>query len=432
MRQSNLLIPTLREAPADAEAASHALLLRGGYIRPLAAGIYIFLPLGLRVLRSIERIIREELDRIGAQELLMPALQPAELWQASGRYSAYGPELIRLQDRHGRPFVLGPTHEEVITALAGQEIRSYRQLPITLYQIQTKYRDERRPRFGLLRGREFVMKDAYSFGTSWEEASRSYQGMHAAYNRIFKRCGLRFRAVEADPGTIGGEGGSHEFIALAEIGEDTIASCGSCGYAANLEKHVGDYLSARAGDSCPQCEEGVLSLHRGIEVGHVFKLGTKYSQAVGASYLDDQGQEQPMIMGCYSIGVSRLLAAIVEQHHEAQGIRWPGGIAPFQVHLIPVSVQDEQQMRLAGELYEQLRSMGIETLLDDRDERPGVKFKDADLIGVPIRIVVGKEAGSGRVEYTDPAHPDKQTTTAAEAASLASVFLASLISGDIL
>ncbi|WP_020617282.1 proline--tRNA ligase [Paenibacillus daejeonensis] len=558
MRQSQALIPTLREAPAEAEAVSHQLLLRGGYIRQLASGVYSYLPLGLKVLQHIERIVREELEAAEAQELLMPALQPAELWQASGRYAVYGPELIRLQDRHDRSFALGPTHEEVITTLIQQEIHSYRQLPLTLYQIQTKFRDERRPRFGLLRGREFVMKDAYSFAATWEEADQAYLEMFAAYERILRRCGLAFRAVQADSGAMGGEGGTHEFMALADIGEDTIAVCTSCDYAANLEKaearapvvsvsneaplsepemlytpgvrtiaelktalgveaqaifktllyiaddqpvavvvrgdhevnetkvksalgaqslelatpeqaaelgtqlgfagpvglevpiladtavwearegiaganvpdshvahvvpgrdfaaeQVGDFRNVQAGEACPHCEAGQLQLHRGIEVGHVFKLGTKYSEALNARYLDRQGREQPVIMGCYGIGISRLLATITEQYHDEQGIRWPGEIAPFQVHVIPVSVKDGEQLRLARELYAELRSKGFEVLLDDRDERPGVKFKDADLIGSPVRIIVGKAAGEGAVEYSDRRSPGKQLVQAAEA-----------------
>ncbi len=405
MRQRTFLAPTLREASSDAEAASHQLLLRAGYIRQLAAGVYTYLPLGLRVLRKLERIVREEMERAGAQELLMPAMQPAELWQASGRYDVYGPELIRLHDRHGREFALGPTHEEVITTIAKQEINSYRKLPLTLFQIQTKFRDERRPRFGLLRGREFLMKDAYSFDTDWEGLDLAYRTMYGAYERIFSRAGLNFRAVEADSGAIGGDGETHEFMALAEIGEDTIVSCTHCSYAANLEiaeqplDNGGG--ASLVGEPCPRCAEGCLQYSKGIELGHVFKLGTKYSKALQAVFLDSAGVEQPMVMGCYGIGVSRMLSAAAEQRHDAAGLNWPLAIAPFHVHLIPISMQDEAMAAIAEALYHRLTSAGVQVLLDDREERPGVKFKDADLIGIPVRIVVGKTAGEGKIEYKE-------------------------------
>ncbi|AWB43219.1 proline--tRNA ligase [Paenibacillus sp. CAA11] len=544
MRQDKLLIPTLREAPADAEALSHKLLLRGGYIRQLAAGVYTYLPLGWRVLKKVSEIVREEMDRAGAQELLMPAMQPAELWRESGRYDVYGPELIRLKDRHDREFALGPTHEEVITTVVRNDVYSYRKLPMTLYQIQTKYRDERRPRFGLLRGREFMMKDAYSFDTDWEGLDKNYWNMYHAYERIFTRCGLNFRAVEADAGSIGGEGGTHEFMALAEIGEDTIVSSVNGDYAANLEKAVAgprvrkdtgfdpgtapaveelhtpgastiqqltdslgiqadqlvktmlyvvdgktiavlvrgdhevnevklknllgaenvrlaeyaeaaaagavtgfagpvglnipiivdedvavpaawivgankadyhlknvvlgrDFSAERTGDVRNVTEDdvcpvtgGPLQFHRGIEVGHVFKLGTKYSEKLGAKFLDPSGKEQPMIMGCYGIGVSRILSAVTEQRgDEAGGMVWPAEITPYQVHLILISVKDTAQVELAEAIYTRLQEAGVEVLFDDRDERAGVKFKDADLIGVPLRVTVGKQAGEGLVEF---------------------------------
>ncbi len=405
MRQRTFMAPTLREASSDAEAASHQLLLRAGYIRQLAAGVYTYLPLGLRVLRKLERIVREEMERAGAQELLMPAMQPAELWQASGRYEVYGPELIRLHDRHGREFALGPTHEEVITSLVKQEINSYRKLPFTLFQIQTKFRDERRPRFGLLRGREFLMKDAYSFDADWEGLDRTYRTMYEAYERIMSRAGMNFRAVEADSGSIGGDGETHEFMALADIGEDTIVSCTHCRYAANLEiaeqtlVHSGS--GTLEGESCPRCAEGRLQYSKGIELGHVFKLGTKYSKALQAAFLDSSGVEQPIVMGCYGIGVSRMLSAAAEQHHDDAGLRWPPAIAPFHVHLIPISMQDEAMAATAEALYQRLTAAGIQVLLDDREERPGVKFKDADLIGIPVRIVVGKTACDGMVEYKE-------------------------------
>ncbi len=544
MKQTDLLIPTLREVPADAEMISHRLMLRAGLIRMLVSGVYTFLPLGLRVLHKVERIVREEMDRAGAQEILLPALQPSELWEKSGRWETYGPELIRLEDRHGRKMVLGPTHEEVITALMAAEVNSYRRLPQILYQIQTKFRDERRPRSGLLRGREFIMKDAYSFDVDEAGLARSYQAMYEAYSQIFARMGLEFRAVEADAGSIGGTG-THEFIVISEAGEDTIVSCKNCQYAANIEKaevpvtsdnaeqtlaaraqvaalekvhtpnmktieevsqflsvspsqliktllyqagdqivavlvrgdhelnevklkaHLGvdkleladegtvrrltasevgfagpvgltvdiyadlavaemteavvganqtdaHYLHAvperdfqvqayldlrmiQEGDVCPRCG-GEILFSRGIEVGHIFQLGSRYSEKLGAFYLDENGQRKPMMMGCYGIGVSRLIPAIIEQSHDERGIIWPASIAPFQLHLVPVNLQDEAQRRLTEELYQWLQERGIEVLLDDRPERVGVKLNDADLIGIPWRILIGKKAAEGRVE----------------------------------
>ncbi|WHX46948.1 proline--tRNA ligase [Paenibacillus woosongensis] len=567
MKQSKLLLNTLRESPGEAEAASHQLLIRAGFIRQLASGIYTYLPLGRRVLRKIEQIVREEMDAADAQELLMPAMQPAELWKESGRYSLYGPELIRLQDRHDREFALGPTHEEVITTLVRSEINTYRKLPVILYQIQTKFRDERRPRFGLLRGREFLMKDAYSFDMDWEGLDRAYWSMFHAYERIFQRCGLNFRAVEADAGAIGGVGETHEFMALADIGEDTVVTCSFCDYAANLEQaesdrvtfgsnkslssdelkqetgleaekfytpnirtieelienlhidpaeilktvvfladdravavvvsgsdeinevkvknylkaaslsiadpdavmkltgvttgfigpkdlsvpvlvdqsvvhmtkaiaganekdyhfrnvnvrrdiplnYVGDFRNVKEGEHCPRCKEGTFKFYRGIEVGHVFKLGTKYSEHLGAAFLDAQGESKQMIMGCYGIGVSRLLSAVIEQHHDEDGMIWPISIAPMQVHIIPVSAKDEVQMGTAWQVYDRLMEHGAEVLLDDRDERPGVKFKDADLIGLPIRIVVGKGAADGLVEFMERSQREKELITLEEA-----------------
>lgn len=557
MKQSKLLLSTLRESPSDAEVISHQLMLRAGYIRQLAAGIYAYLPLGKRVLQRIENIIREEMDRSDAQELLMPAIQPIELWKESGRNEVYGPELMRISDRHEREFALGPTHEEVITSLVRNEINSYRKLPVTLYQIQTKFRDERRPRFGLLRSREFLMKDAYSFDTDWEGLDHSYRSMYDAYHRIFTRVGLNYRAVEADAGAIGGEGGTHEFMALADIGEDTIAACRSCEYAANLEKaetnqgtftslentnqpleelekiytpdtrtieelvqllqvesrqilktilyivddtpiavvvrgdhevneikvkqylnadtimlaeteqvqrsmnseigyigpiglnisilvdsntlsitdgiaganvanyhychvnvsrdltltHVGDFRNVVEGDSCPRCEHGKLQLHRGIEIGHVFKLGTRYSEKLSATFLDQSGKATPMIMGCYGIGVSRILSAVVEQHHDEHGIIWPIALAPYHVHIIAISIKDDIQMQLVQHLTTQLERIGIDVLIDDRDERPGVKFKDSDLIGIPYRIVVGKDAVNGNVEWVERKGNTKELLT---------------------
>ncbi|MBB5323637.1 prolyl-tRNA synthetase [Anoxybacillus tepidamans] len=540
MKQSQSFIPTLREVPADAEVKSHQLLLRAGFIRQSASGVYTFLPLGLRVLQKVEAIIREEMNRAGAIELLMPALQQAELWQESGRWYSYGPELMRLKDRHDRDFALGPTHEEVITALVRDEVKTYKKLPLTLYQIQTKFRDEKRPRFGLLRGREFIMKDAYSFHTSKESLDEVYNKMYEAYSNIFRRCGLNFRAVIADSGAIGGKD-THEFMVLSEIGEDTIAYSDSSDYAANIEmapvvttykksdeplrplekvytpeqktieevasflqvapekciksllfkvddryvlvlvrgdheandvkvKNVLDasivelaspeetkevmncpvgslgpigvtesvtviadyavqaivngvcganeegyhYIGVNAdrdftvsqyadlrfiqeGDPSPD-GNGTIRFARGIEVGHVFKLGTRYSEAMNATYLDENGRMQTMIMGCYGIGVSRLLAAIAEQFGDENGLVWPATVAPFHVHLISINSKNDEQRELADEWYEKLRQAGLEVLYDDRPERPGVKFADSDLIGIPVRVTVGKRAGEGIVE----------------------------------
>ena len=541
MRYSEMFLPTVREAPADAETVSHQLMIRAGMIRKLTSGIYSYLPFGLRAVRKVEEIVREEMNRAGAQEVSMPVVQPAELWQESGRWEYYGKELLRFKDRHDRDYCLAPTHEEVITDLVRYEIKTYRQLPKNLYQIQTKFRDEIRPRFGVMRCREFVMKDAYSFDADEEGAEISYRKMFEAYQRIFERCGLRFRAVEADSGNIGGSF-SHEFMVMADSGEDGLVFCDSCNYAANLEKSeaarpeeqkpdeasflaleevhtpdvrtieevssflkvtpdriiktlifnadgmpvavlirgdeevneikVKNYLGCAAlelgddamiqgmtgaprgfagavgikgkviadysvmnminfvmgankedyhlinvnagrdftvnafadlrivseGASCPRCENS-LSLARGIEVGHVFKLGTKYSKALKAVYLDNKGQEQTMIMGCYGIGIGRTVAAAIEQNHDEQGIIWPMPIAPFQVIVTPVNVKDEALATAAEKLYAALQEKGIEVLLDDRDERAGVKFADADLIGIPLRVTIGpKKLAEGNVE----------------------------------
>jgi prolyl-tRNA synthetase len=521
MRFSRLLIPTLKENPAEAEAVSHRLLLRAGMIRKLASGIYNYLPLGLRVLRKVENIVRQEMNRAGAQEVLLPAVQPAELWQESGRWQVYGKELLRFQDRHTREFCFGPTHEEVITDLVRREVHSYRQLPLNLYQIQVKFRDEIRPRFGLIRGREFIMKDAYSFDADEAGAEATYGAMYEAYSRIFSRCGLNFKTVEADSGPIGGSF-SHEFMVLADTGEDLLASCTACAYAANLEKAEvvplapaleavatpevrtveevaasfkvtpqdvktliyeteqgpvavlirGDHevnevkvrnllgvteltlagpgrvealtgaevgfsgpvgldlpiyadqaVAARGGfvtganrtgyhlvnvkpgrdfvitqvadlrtvtpqDPCPRCG-AEMTILRGIEVGHIFKLGLKYSEALKATFLDAEGQGTYLFMGCYGIGVSRIVATAIEQGHDQDGIIWPMALAPFQVGLIPISLTDEATWQTARRLHDELEAAGIEVLLDDRDERPGVKFKDFDLIGAPVRIVIG-------------------------------------------
>ena len=531
MRYSQLLLPTLKESPAEAEVVSHQLLLRAGYIRKLTSGVYSYLPLALRAIRNVERIVREEMNRAGAQELLLPMVQPGDLWKESGRWEKYGPELLRFTDRHDRESCLGPTHEEVITDLVRMNVHSYRNLPLNLFQIQTKFRDEIRPRFGLMRGREFIMKDGYSFDADEQGAELTYKKMYDAYHRIFQRCGLAFRAVEADTGTIGGSF-SHEFMVLSDTGEDTIVICSSCSYAANMEKatckapesktvvaeplpltkvetpgkrkveavteflgidarhlvktmvymadgkpvavlvrgdrevqpvklknligaidveladdqqvfdHTGvpsgylgpvgckipmvadlevfamhnfaiganeknfHYINANVGrdftvekkadlrmiteeDFCPHCG-AALQLTRGIEVGHIFKLGTAYSKALNATYLSSQGQEKHFVMGCYGIGVSRTVAAAIEQNHDQDGIIFPMPMAPFQVVLLNLALKDERAVEASDSLYVALQQRGIDVLYDDRDERPGSKFKDADLIGIPLRVMIGK------------------------------------------
>ncbi len=536
MRYSQMLLPTRKETPAEAEVISHRLMFRAGLIRKVAAGIYTYLPLGLRTIRKVEAIVREEMNAAGAQEVLMPMVQPADLWVESGRWEFYGKELLRLKDRNNRDYCLGPTHEEVITDLVRREIRSYRDLPLNLYQIQGKFRDEVRPRFGVMRAREFIMKDAYSFDRDDASAEVSYQAMYKAYTRIFERCGLRFKAVEADSGSIGGSH-SHEFMVLAETGEDVILSCNRCTYAANTEKavsllpetgephkggavvptmekvytpgkkrvrdvadflkveekrliktllfetdqgfvaglirgdlelnpiklknllgvnfivmasdeevkrltkadvgfagpiglpipviadpsvmslhdavcganetdyhlihvkperdfevsQVADIRQARAGEICSRCGKGTLESFRGIEVGHVFKLGTKYSEAMGATFLDETGKERFIIMGCYGIGIERTVAAAIEQSHDEDGIVFHESIAPFSIEIVPVQMKDERVVGFSNKLYGALTQKGLEVLLDDREVRPGVKFKDADLIGIPLRAVVGRK-----------------------------------------
>lgn len=540
MRYSELFISTLKEDPAEAELISHKLMVRSGMIRKLATGIYSYLPVGLKVIKKVENIIREEMNAGGAQEVLLPVLSPAQLWQESGRWALYGEELMRLKDRHQRDFCLGPTHEEVITDLVRQQVRSYRQLPVNLYQIQTKFRDEIRPRFGLMRGREFIMKDGYSFDRDEKGVEVTYQKMYQAYSRIFQRCGLRFKAVEADTGTIGGNF-SHEFMVLASSGEEEVVSCRQCSYAVNADKaecrppqteppafpyareeahtpglksvsevavflnkpvtailktliiqadnetvlvllrgdhelhpeklrkhlncheialadeetvrrvtkapvgfaspvgidihkviadltvetmgnfvcganvedyhltdvnwgrdfHIDQFVDIRrvsTQDTCPLCGSG-LEINRGIEVGHIFKLGTKYSKMLNATYLDESGQSQIIVMGCYGIGVGRTVAAAIEQNHDQNGIIWPQAIAPYQVLLLPLDVQDKNVLTLVENLYTDLKAAGVEVLLDDREERPGAKFKDADLLGIPLRVNIGaRDLAKNQVE----------------------------------
>ena len=540
MKMSKLFVQTLREFPSDAEVISHKMLVRAGFIRKLTSGVYNYLPLMWRVLKKVENIVREEMDSAGAQELLMPFVQPKELWEESGRWGAYGAELMRLKDRHGRDMCLGPTHEEIITSIARDGLKSYKQLPVNLYQIQSKFRDERRPRFGLLRGREFIMKDAYSFDTTQEGLEKEYQNMWNAYTKIFKRCGLDTKAVQSDSGAIGGSV-SHEFMVITDTdaGENDVFYC-DCDYAANSNhavsklpeaKIVGDYNKAEivdtpnthsieelceflnipaslivktlvyivdkkpvlalirgdkqieetkllnavggvdiriavaaeieellnvekgfigpkegltivadetvkdmknfviginqidkhgvgynwgsevklpeivadirlveAGELCPECGKP-LKVTRGIEVGNIFQLGTKYSKPMNAVYLDQNGKAQPYVMGCYGIGISRTAAAAVEAHYDEKGIKWPLAIAPYHAIVIPVSTKDETQMKVAEDIYKTLLKHGVEAVIDDRDERPGVKFKDADLIGFPYRITVGKSIADGLVEF---------------------------------
>ena len=541
MHSSKLFIPTLKESPADAEVISHKLMVRAGMIRQLASGIYSILPLGLRVLRKVEQIIREEMNQIDGQEVFLPSIQPAELWVESKRWDFYGKELLRIKDRHGREFCYGPTHEEVITDIVRKEIKSYRQLPILLYQIQTKFRDEVRPRFGIMRGREFMMKDAYSFHADEKDTQHTYHQVAKAYSNIFERCGLKFKQVQADSGTIGGSF-SHEFAVLADSGEDEIGFCVSCDYASNLEmaeskppsplappsilqdlkevetpgkksvkevaeflnlpaqqivktillenenglitglvrgdheinlvkmknligcewlqpaeeetfaKHpelhrgyigpvgldlpvyadheisalhdfvtgankpsahftgvqvqrdlkvekFGDLRTIRANDSCPRCENGKYQVKRGIEVGHIFILGTKYSSAMKAVFTDHNGKEDTMVMGCYGIGVGRTAAAAIEQNNDERGIVWPRNLAPFQVIIIPVNYSKDDLKDACDTLYARLQEAGIETLLDDRSDRLGVKLKDADLMGIPMQIIIGpKNLSAGQVE----------------------------------
>lgn len=540
MRVSKMFAPTLREVPAEAEVVSHQLLLRAGFMRKSTNGMYSYLPLAWRVLKKIENIVREEMDAAGAQEIMMPIMQPAEIWQESGRWGAYGAEMIRLKDRHNREYCLGPTHEEMVTTLIKGDVRSYRQLPMNVYQIQDKFRDERRPRFGLMRSRDFIMKDAYSFDRDEAGLDVSYKAMYDAYTNVFNRCGLTFRPVEADSGAIGGSG-SHEFMVIAESGEAEIVYCTQCDYAANVEKaemHVieaadeamlekaevetpncktiadvcaflnlpveksakavayksekglilcfvrgdhevnevkvintcgvlevemadesmlveagtcGGYMGPvgidpekvmvvvdhsvmqmhnfccgankegyhlvnvnsgrdftptfvadirliQEGDPCPHCG-GKVAKARGIEVGQVFKLFTKYSAAMNCTFLDENGKENPMVMGCYGIGVSRTMAACIEQNNDKDGMIWPVAIAPYEVLVVPVNTKDEASTAKAEEIYETLKKAGVEAVIDDRNERPGVKFKDADLIGYPLRVVVGpKTLAEGNIE----------------------------------
>lgn len=551
MKMSKMYMPTLREVPSEAEIPSHQLLLRAGMIRRLVSGIYSYLPLGYRVIRKVEQIVREEMDAVGSQELLMSAIQPRELWEATGRWDDFGPEMFKLSDRNNREFCLGPTHEEYFTNLIKGEIKSYKQLPLNLYQIQTKYRDEKRPRFGLMRCREFIMKDAYSFDTNEENMKKSYEDMWKSYDNVFTRLKLNYKVVAGDSGAMGGDA-SHEFMAMSDVGESLVAYCKNCDYAATDEKAkviyrveekdeeelemekvhtpgattiedlvelfkidhsnfakalvfdvagkpviaiipgdrelnetkfcnylgvgghdiemandativditgadkgftgpvglekdvrilvdsriakmknlvvggnetdyhiknvnygrdfkgelVDDLLMIDEGDICPHCEN-ILSMDRGIEVGNIFQLGTKYSDALGAKFLDENGKEKSFVMGCYGIGVSRSVAAVVEQYHDENGINWPLVVAPYHVIITVVNMKNEDQVELSEKIYKDLNLLGVEVLLDDRNERAGVKFNDRDLMGIPIRITVGKKAPESIVEYSIKGEEDK-------------------------
>jgi len=391
MKWSQAFIPTLKETPSDAEVISHKLMLRAGLIRKLVSGVYTYLPLGLKIIDRVTDIIREQMNSLGSQEVLLPALQPARLWKNSGRYEQIGKVMVHFVDRRGKEMVLGPTHEEVITDLVKKEINSYKQLPIILYQIQTKFRDEPRPRFGVLRSCEFIMKDAYSFDKDIDGLNKNYSKMYDAYHRIFKRCGLKFIAVEADSGIMGGEL-SHEFMVLADSGEDLILYCQECGYGASQIKEDED------GKKCPRCSKR-LSTKNAIEVGHIFKLGVKYSESLSATFLNEKGKAKPIIMGCYGIGVNRIMAAVIEQNHDKNGIIWPYLISPYQVTILAIDASYQPAIEYAAFLYDRLHKENVDVLLDDRDERAGVKFKDADLIGIPLQIIIGgKNLQQGMVE----------------------------------
>jgi prolyl-tRNA synthetase len=391
MHQSRIFIPTHKLAPKDAEVISHKMMIRAGMIKQVAAGIYAYLPLGLMVLQNIERIIREEMEMLGASELLLPALTPADLWKESGRLDKYGPELMRLKDRKDREFLLGPTHEEVITFVTRDFAKSYKKLPIALYQIQTKFRDELRPRFALMRSREFSMKDLYTFHASEEDLNIWYQKVWKVYLRIFDRCGLDVKVVNSDTGQMGGKS-AHEFMVISEVGEDTITYCDICDYAANIE-----YSKLEKDSFCPNCAKQSIKVSKGIEVGNIFKLGTKYSESMNAYFMDENGKQQPIVMGCYGLGVSRTLMAVIEHHYYENGLIFPRELRPFAYHILVADTDDNYQMSYANELHNLLQKSDT-VLFDDRSERLGSKFQDADLIGSPIVIVIGKEVGDGFVD----------------------------------
>ena len=389
---SKIFLPTLKDTPQDAEVISHQLMLRSGMIRKVASGIYTWLPIGLKVLRKVENIVREEMDASGAQEVLMPMVQPKDLWEETQRWEKMGPELLRIQDRHERDFCLGPTHEEVITDLIRNNLKSYKELPLNLYQIQTKFRDEVRPRYGVMRGREFLMKDSYSFNLNEESLNESYLAMKEAYKKILDRLGLKFKIVKADSGAIGGDA-SEEFHVLADNGEDTIAVSDSSDFAINTELLLeeGEDLESLQGKPSPD-GKGLIQIKKGIEVGHIFQLGKVYTDAMKANVLDNEGKATSLFMGCYGIGVSRLVAAAIEQNNDEKGIIWPEAMTPFEVNIVAIGFdKDKKIAKAATDLYKELLSMGYEVILDDRKDGYGVKMKDAELIGIPINIIIGKK-----------------------------------------
>lgn len=407
---SKIFLPTLKDSPQDADIISHKLMLRSGMIRRVTSGIYTWLPLGLRVLRKVENIVREEMNASGAQEVLMPMVQPRELWEETNRWKKMGPELLRIQDRHERDFCLGPTHEEVITDLIRNNIKSYKELPLNLYQIQTKFRDEVRPRYGVMRGREFLMKDSYSFNLNEESLAESYLLMKNTYKKIIDRLGLKFKIVKADSGAIGGDV-SEEFHILAENGEDTIAVSDSSDFAINTELLLkeGEDLNSLQGKPSPD-GEGVIEIKKGIEIGHIFQLGRVYADAMNANVLDQEGKARSLFMGCYGIGVSRLVAAAIEQNNDDKGIIWPDAIAPYEVNIVAIGFdKNEEIAKAAIDLYNQLLSMGYEAMLDDRKDGYGTKMKDAELIGVPINVIIGKQyLQNNEIELK---HRDGQSST---------------------
>ena len=389
---SKLLLPTLKDAPQEAEVISHKLMLRAGMVRKVASGIYTWLPLGLKVLRKIENIVREEMDNSGAQEVLMPMVQPKELWSETNRWEKMGPELLRIQDRHERDFCLGPTHEEVITDLIRNNVKSYKELPLNIYQIQTKFRDEVRPRYGVMRGREFLMKDSYSFNIDEACLEETYLAMRNTYKKVLERMGLEYKIVSADSGAIGGDA-SEEFHVLAETGEDTIAVSNSSEYAINTELLLkeGEDISSLEGKPSPD-GEGIIEIKKGIEVGHIFQLGKVYAEDMKANVLNNEGKASTLYMGCYGIGVSRLVAATIEQNNDEKGIIWPQSVAPFDINIIAIGFQkDEKIAKASNSLYKELTNMGYDVLLDDRKDGYGTKIKDSELIGIPLNIIIGKQ-----------------------------------------
>ncbi|MDF1880266.1 proline--tRNA ligase [Sulfurimonas sp. MAG313] len=425
MRFSRLYAPTSKEAPTGAVLASHIYLSRAGFISQVASGLYNYLPLGKRVLKKIETIIHEEMANVYAQEVELSFVTPMELWEESGRADKFGKELLRFKDRKDNSFVLGPTHEEMMVNIIRNKINSYKQLPINVYQIKTKFRDEARPRFGIMRGREFLMKDAYSFHSSTEDLDREFEVMEATYKTIISRLGLDFRVVEADSGSIGGSG-SKELMVIANSGEDTLAVCDSCEYGSNIEIYMDldekddeaeapaytNIIDLKGDDNCPKCS-GKLSLTKGIEVGHIFKLGTTYTKPLGCTYLDENGKSQDMIMGTYGMGVSRLMAAVIEQNNDDKGCIWTASTAPYTVNILISNIKDEEQMAYAENLYEELNSQGVEVIIDDRKERFGFKMKDAELIGFPYTVIVGKNLVNGTVQIA-PRQAEEKTEVAKE------------------